>query len=192
MRWRRCLTRCPDRHPSFPNGLAAGLPHKNPLAQLTHLNLSAYHFRLTQNQRRIKDAAYGPRSHSWTKKLKYRRRLESRQELRRMVTCTEQDGAPWMRARLGISHRAASSYTMNFVSPEQQRPPTRNGEGARSDREGNWRMHRLRRRSTPTAGRALTRTASNARKSWNRNPGKTSATRGDSCLESCEQLRGFV
>jgi DnaK suppressor protein len=98
--------------------------------QLTHLILSAYHFRLT-NIRRIN---YGrglgaAKFLSWVviiwfvtlldkNKLEYlKKRLESRQvELRRMVTRTEQDGRTVDEGSAqDIADRAASSYTKEFL-----------------------------------------------------------------------------
>jgi DnaK suppressor protein len=88
--------------------------------QLTHLNLSAYDFRLTRTRGSTKGSGLGAAKlfSMEKKKLDYfKKRLESRQaELRRMVSRTEQDGRTVDEdSAQDIADRAASSYTKEFL-----------------------------------------------------------------------------
>src|SRR4249920_2841886 len=96
------------------------MPGWNPTGELTHLNSSEYHFALAKWQSSHRDAA--PRGREVIlmdkKKLDYfKKRLELRQqELRRMVSRTEQDGRMVDEdSAQDIADRAASSYTKEFL-----------------------------------------------------------------------------
>jgi DnaK suppressor protein len=92
---------------------------QNPEGQLTHLSLGAYHFRLALW---VRTSQEGPRTLKLLsmdkKKLEsFKKRLETRQqELRRMVSRTEQDGRTVDEdSAQDIADRAASSYTKEFL-----------------------------------------------------------------------------
>jgi len=90
------------------------------MGQLTHLNCGAYHFCLTKAQsNRLGERPGAAKSFCMEKKkLDYfRKRLESQQQdLRRMVTRTQQDGrnADEDTAQ-NIADKAASSYNKEFL-----------------------------------------------------------------------------
>jgi DnaK suppressor protein len=90
-----------------------------PGGQLTHLNSGAYHHRLALRAGTSKEDGRTVKSLSMDKKkLDYfRKRLETRQdELRRMVSRTEQDGRTVDEdSAQDIADRAASSYTKEFL-----------------------------------------------------------------------------
>ena len=87
--------------------------------QLTHLKLSAYHFRFSIiGALRTRPTGREVIIIMDKKKLEYfKKRLESRQvELRRMVSRTEQDGRTVDEGSAqDIADRAASSYTKEFL-----------------------------------------------------------------------------
>jgi DnaK suppressor protein len=88
--------------------------------QLTHLNSSAYHFRLTQAPGHIKGRGLRAAKLLFMDKKKldyFKKRLESRQvDLRRTVSRTEQDGRTVDEdSAQDIADRAASSYTKEFL-----------------------------------------------------------------------------
>src|SRR5437868_469245 len=90
------------------------------MGQLTHLNCGAYHFCLTKAQsNRLGERPGAAKSFCMEKKkLDYfRKRLESRQQdLRRMVSRTQQDGRTVDEdSAQDIADRAASSYTKEFL-----------------------------------------------------------------------------
>jgi DnaK suppressor protein len=91
----------------------------NPQGELTHLNSGAYHFCLAKHRRADWGAAGCREVISMDKKkLEYfRKRLESRQQdLRRMVSRTQQDGRTVDEdSAQDIADRAASSYNKEFL-----------------------------------------------------------------------------
>ena len=91
----------------------------DPQGQLTHLNSGAYHHRLALRAGTSKEERRTVKLLSMDKKkLDYfRKRLETRQEeLRRMVSRTEQDGRTVDEdSAQDIADRAASSYTKEFL-----------------------------------------------------------------------------
>ena len=92
----------------------------NPRGQLTHLNLDAYDLRLPwSSQDDLGRGRLLVKSLSMEKKKldAFKKRLETRQqELRRMVTRTEQDGRTVDEdSAQDIADRAASSYTKEFL-----------------------------------------------------------------------------
>jgi DnaK suppressor protein len=117
MCWQTCHSRCRDEQ-IFPFLNAIG--QKNPARQLTHLKLGAYHQRLPERRTRAnRRGRRAVKSLSMEKKKldAFKKRLEARQqELRRMVSRTEQDGRTVDDdSAQDIADRAASSYTKEFL-----------------------------------------------------------------------------
>jgi DnaK suppressor protein len=90
-----------------------------PQGQLTHLNLGAYHLRLALRAGTSWEERQTVKLFSMDKKKleSFKKRLETRQEeLRRMVSRTEQDGRTIDEdSAQDIADRAASSYTKEFL-----------------------------------------------------------------------------
>ena len=89
------------------------------MRQLTHLIAGAYYFRLALGRGRSREGTVEVKLASMDKKKldSFKKRLETRQqELRRMVSRTEQDGRTVdADSAQDIADRAASSYTKEFL-----------------------------------------------------------------------------